>query len=91
MCNVPQALSDISQNYIIDLIEKDKMVYDQFEWLPETEKNETGFLRYDLVHCILISPFSFSEKSVTDRLWNDFILQPYECDSVVSILQKIII
>ena len=81
---VPQAMNDISQNYILDIIEKDKVVYDQFDWLPDTEKCETGFLRYDLIQAILLSPFSYLDKTIMDNIWN-YILQPYECDSVVRV------
>ncbi|KAG2379335.1 hypothetical protein C9374_007474 [Naegleria lovaniensis] len=81
---VRTSYTDIAINYLTDLIEKEKLIYDQFDWTPETERKDLDQFRYDITQILLLSPFSYEISSIVDEIWS-FVKQDYECDCVFGL------
>ncbi|KAF0979226.1 hypothetical protein FDP41_001569 [Naegleria fowleri] len=81
---VRTSYADVALNYIPELIDKEKLIYDQFDWTPETERKDLDHFRYDITQILLLSPFSYEISSVVDQIWS-FVQQEYECDCVFGL------
>lgn len=79
---VPSALADIANDHLIGIIGNEKALFDQFDWVPETERQEIDRNRYDLLHIILLSPYCYEQGNIIEEIWK-YISMDNEDDCVV--------